>query len=298
MAGVELICHAVRQHLLALQYGDAKRESGQEMSIHRIEKYHLEDSEWIRQIIVWLEDTKIRHYDLEDRKDLKSIDKCVWYGAVREYLRQLQYPMHSANRDQANVCPVDAHGQVISPNEFLWVLEYALGLAYDDGAETARGYDEFLAGKITKSEIHPCYHVGHGVILSDLYEKSSADSFEKLCNMLSIQRESKMVDISADSLSKCRYRLMHEIVPLLERKQEIIFPLNEDTNIKQTVPLGFSTGNDESDLAALVLRILHVKKLRRLQNIIDDMIVKHQDITANPRTDTGRRQKKKDQSKP
>lgn len=297
MIAIELVCHAVRQHLLALQYSDARRENGDDISIYRIDKYHLEDSEWIRRIIVWLEDTKIRHYDLEDRKDLKSTEECVWYGAVRKYVSQLQYPISFSNRDQESVCQVGAHEQVISPNELLWVLEYAVGLTYEDEAEAARGYGDFMAGEIIKSDIHPCHHLEHLVTLNDLDDKPSVDLFEKLCNMLSIGRTSEMSYISFEDLSKCRYRLTHEIAPLLKSKRKLIFPLNEARNIKQIVPLGFSTGNDGSDLAALVLRILHVKELRRLQNIIDETIVKHQDITANPRTDTGRQKRKKDQSK-
>ena len=73
----------------------------------------------------------------------------------------------------------------------------------------------------------------------------------------------------------------------------MIFSLNEDEAIQQTVPLGFTTGDDALDLAARVLRILHIKDLRRLQNVVDDAIVTHQEITANPRTEDGRPRKKK-----
>ncbi|EIE26545.1 hypothetical protein COCSUDRAFT_59071 [Coccomyxa subellipsoidea C-169] len=48
-------------------------------------------------------------------------------------------------------------------------------------------------------------------------------------------------------------------------------------------PLGFSMGDEKTDLAAKILRMLYIKDLRALQTQIDDMIVQIQEFTANPR---------------
>ena len=50
-------------------------------------------------------------------------------------------------------------------------------------------------------------------------------------------------------------------------------------------PLGFETGSAELDTAARVLRMLHVRELRRLQDAVNRAIVALQEFTANPKTD-------------
>ena len=51
-------------------------------------------------------------------------------------------------------------------------------------------------------------------------------------------------------------------------------------------PLGFETGSAELDTAARVLRMLHVRELRRLQDAVNRAIVALQEFTANPKTDS------------
>ena len=52
-------------------------------------------------------------------------------------------------------------------------------------------------------------------------------------------------------------------------------------------PLGFQTGGSEAlDSAARVLRMLHVRELRRLQDEVNKCICVMQEFTANPRTDS------------
>ena len=50
-------------------------------------------------------------------------------------------------------------------------------------------------------------------------------------------------------------------------------------------PLGFETGSPPLDDAARVLRMLHVRELRRLQDAINEAVSTLQEFTANPRTD-------------
>ena len=49
-------------------------------------------------------------------------------------------------------------------------------------------------------------------------------------------------------------------------------------------PLGFSTGDDEVDRVATVLRILYLSDLRELQNGVNELLVTAQEYTANPVT--------------
>lgn len=298
MAGTDSVCQAIRQHLFVLQSSDLRSRNRETLSIDDVSRPNLKDSKWIRGVIVWLEDTKIRYYEVKDREKLKSTKEIVWYDAIRQYVKHLQCPLQISDKCQSKDHPYcKPRGPVLTPNELLWVLGYAVGLVFDDGIETSGGYDDIMTNTILNSGIHPgiCDQKGIYSILDDVDEGIAVQAFGKLCTMLSVSlcRGDQIISISADALSKCLYRLEHEIIPFLEGRKRMIFSLNEDEAIQQTVPLGFTTGDDALDLAARVLRILHIKDLRRLQNVVDDAIVTHQEITANPRTEDGRPRKKK-----
>lgn len=67
------------------------------------------DEKSFRDLVVWLEDQKVRHYKIEDREALKAVDQADWVTAYRRYLGSLN-------------CP-------INPNERAAVLDWLLGLA-------------------------------------------------------------------------------------------------------------------------------------------------------------------------
>lgn len=54
--------------------------------------------------------------------------------------------------------------------------------------------------------------------------------------------------------------------------------------LSSMVPLGFATGDDQIDLIARVVRLMHLKDLRNLQTEVDTILTSVQEITANPRT--------------
>lgn len=51
------------------------------------------------------------------------------------------------------------------------------------------------------------------------------------------------------------------------------------------IPAGFSTGDECTDAAATLLRLLYIRDLRHLQTEVDQAIVSVQEYTANPKTD-------------
>lgn len=295
-------CQAIRQHLLALQYDDSGNSGGSSTSPDdTICSSSMSDPEWIRRVIVWLEDTKIRQYAVEDRKRLKSTEEGVWHDAVRDYIRHLQCPTQVVKGENVQhvISEGDVSNALITTNELLWVLGYAVGLAYDDGVESGRGFDDVMARDIIESSIRLEGYddTKDKAPLADIHDVQAINAFERVCNVLSVRREHHNAAISIDDVSKCLYRVKHEIAPVLEKKEKCIFSLDDDQAIQKIIPLGFTTGDSDLDLVARVLRILHIKELRRLQNAIDEAIVKHQDLTANPRTETGRHKKKNNERK-
>jgi RLL motif-containing protein 1 len=54
----------------------------------------------------------------------------------------------------------------------------------------------------------------------------------------------------------------------------------------RSFPLGFETGDATVDTAAALLRMLYVADLRELQDAVNDILIRVQEFTADPRTDS------------
>jgi len=69
--------------------------------------------------VIWLEDQKIRHYKIEDRKVLRDISSCDWSKTFKQYRDDLACPIQSDN-----------------PSEVLeWLLAFAVRLEYADNGK-------------------------------------------------------------------------------------------------------------------------------------------------------------------
>ena len=55
------------------------------------------DVNCVRQLVVWLEDHKIRHYKIEDRSALKQISDSKWPNTFKKYLQDLNCPFAAQN---------------------------------------------------------------------------------------------------------------------------------------------------------------------------------------------------------
>jgi len=58
--------------------------------------------------------------------------------------------------------------------------------------------------------------------------------------------------------------------------------------LRETVPLGFSTGDATLDDICRLFRLLYLKDLKKLQVTINNIIIQLQTQTANPKTDPSR----------
>jgi RLL motif-containing protein 1 len=77
------------------------------------------DDQSIRQLVVWLEDHKIRHYKIEDRSALKQIKDEKWPNVFKKYLNDLKCPH-----------PPQALHSVID-----WLLGLAVQLEYGENGD-------------------------------------------------------------------------------------------------------------------------------------------------------------------
>ena len=77
----------------------------------------------LRNLVVWLDDMKIRHYKIQEREGLRHIDGDDWNSAFTAYLRDLEFP-----RDPAAWCQTkEAKLETLD-----WLLGYAVALEYAD----------------------------------------------------------------------------------------------------------------------------------------------------------------------
>lgn len=249
-----------------------------------------EINEWIRGVVVYLEDTTIRSLPVAERTGLKSTDPSVWFGAVQQYVRDLQCPVADTKGDGRGGSGGEQE-LVVSAGALMWLLGHAVGLAYDDGVAGTQAYDEVMTRNVLHSGISPNADIGDCIMRNDdVVDDAASGAFGRVCASLAVHQRGQRITV--DDIERCVYRIEHEMLPFLTKKKAGL-TLDDDEAIKRAIPLGFSTGDDAVDRAARVLRILHIKELRRLQNVVDDAITAHQNVTANPRTEAGPKPRRK-----
>jgi len=63
-----------------------------------IKNLNLEDEAQFRNLILWLEEQKIRHYEIVDRTGLRDVKAQNWTHHFKTYLKDLEYPYEDQNR--------------------------------------------------------------------------------------------------------------------------------------------------------------------------------------------------------
>ena len=75
--------------------------------------FAIDDPAHFRALFVWLENTKIRAYPIDGRKQLQSPEAATWHAAFTKYLADLECPL-----------PPEAPRRTL----LRWVLTHAVGL--------------------------------------------------------------------------------------------------------------------------------------------------------------------------
>ncbi|KDR10556.1 UPF0568 protein C14orf166 homolog [Zootermopsis nevadensis] len=227
------------------------------------DNFNVNDTTEFRNLVLWLEDQKIRHYKIEDRKALRDINCHDWPKTFRKYGDDL-------------ACPIQSE----KPSELIeWLLAFAVRLEYSDSADM---YKNQTADHVKKNELNTPKVVSANPL--DNLDFQSAD-FKKGVNTLAqllqiTSHPDHLITLKAVSKVVCQ-RLSAEA---LENPSSVIvkgkpFPFQE-------ADLGFDTGDYVLNQAAKILRLLYIQNLRDLQTRINECIVAVQSVTANPKTDT------------
>lgn len=227
------------------------------------DNFNINDDKQFRNLIVWLEDQKIRHYKIEDRKNLRDIDSAEWPKIFRQYLDDLACPIQS-----------DSSGEHLE-----WLLSFSVKLEYGDNAEK---YKNQTADKVKKNELNTPKVVSQNPLDNLDFEcadfKKGVNALAQLLNVT--QHPDHLITLKAISQVVCQ-RLSAEA---LENPSTVVvkgnpFPFQE-------ADLGFDTGDYVLNQASKIFRLLYIHNLRMLQTHINECIVAVQNVTADPKTDT------------
>lgn len=231
---------------------------------HQPDSFNADDVNEFRNLIIWLEDQKVRHYKIEDRAGLRNIASDAWVKAFESYLTELGCPY-----------PVSEKNSILD-----WLLGYAVRLEYGDEVDKFRNIKPQCFDKTDSSQKpqgqssnpidnlnfdDPDFKAGVASLALLLQVPPYHDHLEQLKAICLIVKE-KLSKEAVERASKSHGKI--ETLPI------------------DKTELGFDTGDYIINEAAKILRLLHIKDLRELQSQINQAIVAVQAITANPKTDS------------
>ncbi|XP_058796781.1 RNA transcription, translation and transport factor protein [Phymastichus coffea] len=225
------------------------------------DKVNANDSLHIKKLIPWLEDQKIRHYKIEDRKDIQNIESDQWQKVYEKYLEDVGCPKFESQLDQIE-----------------WLVGLAVRLEFEDNCDK---YKSVITNKKSKSEAAPNIKSTNPLDNLDFQSNEFKNGVNIIAKLLRVpQHPNHLVTLEACSKLICK-RLNHNAV---QNPNSVIirgkpFPIM-DTDV------GFNMGDAALNNAAKVLSLLYIQDLRDLQTKINEAIVTVQTITANPKTDT------------
>nr|CAD7393752.1 unnamed protein product [Timema cristinae] len=121
-----------------------------------------ENENQFRNLVIWLEDQKIRHYKIEDRQSLRDIKSADWPKAFKRYRNDL-------------ACPVQGD----KDSEHLeWLLSFAVRLEYSDNgnADFKKGVNALA--RLLNVTAHPDHLITLKAVSKVVQRRISAEALE------------------------------------------------------------------------------------------------------------------------
>jgi len=227
---------------------------------------HLEE---VVNLIIWLEDRVIRHYEVKQRGPLRDYsDRTKWTNAFQAYLDSL------FSEDPNAKCPFSKKSVTAAVN---WLLGQAILIVYEEKADKFNA----VAADISCAPVRgKAANIIEGEVVGSL-----TSELEGL--LLSLNLGNK-----GESLCQDQHEKLEHVVQRLPAAQSIMrsklgrASRHATGQFEMDFPSGFEMGSQSLDQAAAVLKMLYVVDLRELQSGINAVLCEAQHWTANPKTDS------------
>jgi len=216
-----------------------------------------------RNLVLWLEDQKIRHYKIEDRTELRKVNSKEWSQVFNKYKNDLNCPKElKTNLDQLK-----------------WIVAYAIKLEYSDNVDQYRYMtSEKLAEAERNKSSAPSVKSVNPFDNLDFTSPQFEGGVRTLAAKLSVPHHPDHLQVLAAISRVIKDNLNKEAIkqPILEGKP---FPIFDGQGMNQK--------DEDVEQAARILRLLQIQSVREMQTIINETIVETQSLTSDaPITDT------------
>jgi RLL motif-containing protein 1 len=255
-----------------------------------------------RELVVWLEDTKIRATPMDARGPLRAIDSGEWPSAFAALARETS-------------CPADATNPKETARAFDHLLSSAVALDYRDDADALGAVVKTLklgvgtSGPPDAKRQRVAAASRDGAPrpqMANLSDPALRSKLVELARALDVDAEAAMREGGGDSgggveaLTRACARAVERFVApfwdAVERAEKgttsaakkASWNLSALRDFPPGMDLGGPSGSDETVRAAVaVMRVLHVNDMRALQTAVDALLVQMQEYTGDPKTDAG-----------
>jgi len=259
-------------------------------------KFRVNNLDDIKTLVVYLEQTKIRELKVHERANLKNTKSKQWIQYFGDYL------------DKMEDCPYQIR-QNMDQKDWVEVVEWLISQA------VARSYGDNKDEFNRRTPIRRVERREYALSGCDSAETEAA--LNELCKFLNIPpNANKLVTaetlsqfiknkFSASSIANYEATIDDEQDDDSKRDRNVLrkrFAQSHDPwkslftaddivkfygkNGAMANHLGFSTGNDLVDAAAIILRVLYVLDVRQSQNQLNEIVTYLQRFTANPQTNS------------
>ncbi|CAK9806417.1 RNA transcription, translation and transport factor protein [Anthophora plagiata] len=228
------------------------------------DKVNVNDPQHFRKVALWLEDQKIRQYDIKDRQLLRDLKSDNWPQSFAKYCKDLK-------------CPVS--GNIM--DQFLWIIGHAIWLEAENNVDKYSQNVKEIKLKRKQEASVPSFKSKNPLDNLDFDSNPFKNGIHSVAKLLRIPKHPNHL-ITLKACSKLVQRRLNNEA-LQNPNSKIIrgkpYPV-------MNIHPGFEFKKPAVENAAKILALLYIQDIRNLQTKINEVIVRVQSITANPKTDT------------
>ncbi|XP_045475401.1 RNA transcription, translation and transport factor protein [Harmonia axyridis] len=227
-----------------------------------VDTLNLKDEATFKKIVVWIEKNKIKLAGQDTVNTLSNPNSNNWRTAFDKYKEFLGLPSLLSTDDEC----------------LIWLASYAVQEQY---SKKKNEYNKYSVQEDIKPEITPKITAENPLDNLDFRSDEFKEGINKIAKLLNITPHP---DVSI-TLKAVRLLITERFtLEALKNPEQFIvegtpFPLD-------SADLGIDVGDPVLKHAAKILRMLFIQDLRNLQTRANELIVKAQNVTANPKTDT------------